>query len=524
MPKSRPSLYVLCILPPISHSTPSSRGHRVEDSAIAPALTAVHHLQDAVKAKVDLATPGKNPDNPVQKRRTELIAQLNEIKQKQGAGKTSRNAAQDNIKRMDDQMREKKKEIKTAQDTIGYKSEAELDDQVKNLDAQLQTGRLTLLEEKKTVEQIGKLKRSRKQFAAIAEKQKIVDDLQTKISEIKGTSKNPEANALSDKYKELQTELDGIKAEQDAAYKELSSLRDERSRLQAQQREKWDAIKKLKDDYYTNRKAFMNWEREQKQKAWERQKSERERIEKERKLERAQKMLAEASDPAYLDEIRRGNSLLHFFDPSFVQEKTSLISSSGLAAQADRKVDDSDIKGMKIVSKKSNDEEYMPAAKKGKKGKKNNATAPKTGGSYNCPPSVIEDCAFMGIDPPVNAEQVPGVMEKIKAKLDHWKADQTSQTQKVSCCPGHLCSDTFTDPPYQNVEKAKKEIEKIEAEEAKEKDSKSTSGAATPATSNGTATATENGDKSDAKTVEKITEDVKEATLEDKKGEEVAAA
>lgn len=331
---------------------------------------------------------------------------------------------------MDDQMREKKKEIKAAQDAIGYKNEAELDDQVKHLEDQVQNGRLTLLEEKKTVEQIGKLKRSRKQFTAIAEKQKIVDDLQTKISEIKGTSKNPEANALSAKYNDLQTELDAIKAEQDSAYKELSSLRDERSKLQAQQREKWDAMRSYKDEYYNNRKAFNNWERDQKQKAWDRQKSERDRIEKERKLERAQKMLAEASDPAYLDEIRRGNSLLHFFDPSFVQEKTSLISSSGLEAQADRKIVESEIKGMKIVSKKANDEEYMPAAKKGKKGKKNNATATKPT-SYNCPPSVIEDCAFMGIDPPSSADEVPGVIEKIKAKLDHWKTDQTNQTQKV---------------------------------------------------------------------------------------------
>lgn len=487
---------------------------------ISKTLTTSANFQDAIKAKIDLATPGKNPDNPTQKRRAELIAQLNEIKQKQGAGKTNRNAAQDNIKRMDDQMREKKKEIKTAQDAIGYKSEAELDDQVKHLESQVQGGKLTLLDEKKTVEQIGKLKRSRKQFAAIAEKQKIVDDLQNRISEIKGTSKNPEANALSDKYKELQTELDGIKAEQDSAYKELSSLRDERSKLQAQQREKWDAMKKYKDEYHTNRKAFNNWERDQKQKAWERQKSERERIEKERKLERAQKMLGEASDPAYLDEIRRGNSLLHFFDPSFIKEKTSLITSSGLEAQAARKVDDADMKGMKIVSKKSNDEEYMPAAKKGKKGKKNSATPTKTG-SYNCPPSVIEDCAFMGIDPPSNADEVPGVVEKIKAKLDHWKADQTTQTQKVSFPMVIISQKPLTDD-LQNIEKAKKEIEKIEAEEAQDSGTKkTTSGTATP---NGEAATTKNGDTSDDKTVEDVTKDVKETTLEDKQEAKVDAA
>lgn len=77
----------------------------------------------------------------------------------------------------------------------------------------------------------------------------------------------------------------------------------------------------------------------------------------------------------------------------------------------------------------------------------------------------------------------------------------------------------------QNVEKARKEIEKIEAEEAKEREPKNTaSGAATPPTNGDAATTTENGDNSEDKAVEEVTGDVKEVTLEDKKDEEVAAA
>lgn len=65
----------------------------------------------------------------------------------------------------------------------------------------------------------------------------------------------------------------------------------------------------------------------------------------------------------------------------------------------------------------------------------------------------------------------------------------------------------------QNVEKAKKEIEKIEAEEANERDGKkSSSGTATP---NGNGAAS-NGEKSDVK-VEDVTKGVEEASIEDKK-------
>ncbi|KAK7743168.1 multicopy suppressor of BFA (Brefeldin A) [Cytospora paraplurivora] len=452
---------------------------------------------NAIKQKIELATPSKNSDNPTSKRRQELLDQLKEIRTKQGAGKNSRTAKLDQVKRLDEQLKARTKELKATKDLTGFRSEEELDSRIADLRAQVDSGKLKLVDEKKNLEEIGKLNRSRKQFGAIKEQQKGVDELRAKIQEIKDSMNDPEAKALSDKYTTLQTELDGIKAEQDEAYKSLSSLRDERSKLQAQQREKYNELKALKDEYHTQRKAFQAWEREQKQKAWERQRSERERIEKERKKERAQKLLAEASDPAYLDEIRRANSLLQYFDPTFVPEKAPLQSNTNLQAQAGRKVDDSGIKGVKIASKKDREEDYAPAVKKGKKGKKHNAAATKS--TFNLPPSVLEDSAYLGIDPPMSADEVPGVIEKAKAKLEQWKSDQEAQTQR-------------------NIEKAKKEIEKLEAEEAKEKEAKkSSSGTATPNGNGAT-----NGEKSDDK-VEEVTKEVEKASIEDQK-EEVAAA
>lgn len=262
------------------------------------------------------------------------------------------------------------------------------------------------------------------------DKKPAIDELRAKIKEIRDSLNSPEAKELSERYTTLQTEVDAIKAEHAAARESVDSLYTEKKELQKQQQAKWDALKKIKDEYYQQRKAFQKYESEQKQKAWERSQAERERIAKERKLERAQKMLAEASDPAYLDEIRRANSLLQYFDPSFVAEKAPLQpSATNLQAQAERKVDASDIKGVKVLSKKDRDEDLFPAQKKGKKGKKHNNAPAKS--VFNCPPSVLEDCSSMGIEPPMSAEEVPGVVEKVKAKLDHWKADQAAQTQKV---------------------------------------------------------------------------------------------
>ncbi|KAK4129987.1 hypothetical protein BT67DRAFT_452735 [Trichocladium antarcticum] len=426
----------------------------------------------AIRAKIDLASPDKSRESPTQQRRAELIRQANEIRQKQGVGKNARSAKMDQVKRLDEQMRSRIAEQKTARAKVPFKSVEEVDQKIDRLDRDVNTGTMKLVDEKKALAEISSLRKLRKNFSQFDDSQKAIDHLKAKIKDIKDSMEDPEAKALSERYNKIQAELDAIKAQQDEAYNNLSSLRKERSQLHARQEETYQALRKFRDEYHAQRKAFVEWDKEQKQKRREREQAERERHNKERKMERAQKMLAEAGDLAYLEEMRRANSLVHFFDPTHpVAEKAPLLADKGLAAAAQRTVDDSAPKGVKLMRKEDRDDEYLPAVKKGKKGKKSHA-APADGAAapagpasssskFSCPPSVIEDCAFVGVEPPMSAAEVPAALEKIKAKLDHWKADQPEQTRR-------------------NIEKAKKEISRIEAEEAAAGGG-SPSGASTPA-------------------------------------------
>ncbi|KAF5607845.1 brefeldin A resistance BFR1 (maintenance of normal ploidy) [Fusarium pseudoanthophilum] len=421
----------------------------------------------AVKAKIEIAMPNKNKDqpNPTQKRRQELIAQANEIRQKQAGGKNARSTKLEQIKRLDEQVRSRINEQKAAKSKVPFKSLEDLDRQITSLDNQVNSGTMKLVDEKKALSDISSLRKMRKNFGQLDDSQKQIDDLRAKIKEIKDSMDDPEQKALSDQYNKIQAEIDAIKAEQDEAYKGLSSLRDERSKLQAEQQEKYTAIRKLKDDYYGQKKAYQAYDREARERYREKQRAEQERYHQERKKAEAERRLGDASDPAYLDEIRRANSLLQFLDPNHKVEKGPLMADTGLGAQAQRSVDESGLKGTKLLRKEDRDEEYAPAVKKGKKGKK---TA--HGGSsnkFNVPPAVVEDCAAMGIDPPMSAADIPAVAEKVRAKLDFWQKDQQAQTQR-------------------NIEKAKKEIAELEAAEA-------------------------NGDK-----VEQATADLKETSIADK--------
>lgn len=384
---------------------------------------------------MDSAQPN-NKDTPSAKRRAELLAQLKEIREKQAGGKAGRNKIFEDIKKTDEKLKSLIAEQKVARSRTPFKSVDDVDREIDRLEKQVNGGMMKLVDEKKALSEISSLRKQRKGFAGFDEAQKTIDETKKKLAALRNTLDDPESKALSDQYNKIQAELDILKAEQDDVHKNIKSLRDERERLYQEQNQKYQALKTIKDNYYQANRAVQQYEREAKKIARERRQAEQEAFEREKKKERAQKMLAEASDKAYLDEIRRAESLIRFLDPSYKKESAPLQAPSQFQAQAQRTVDDSGLKGIKVVKKEEEDYFKGTGGKKGKKGRKaaaadSGAATPPASTKYSCPPSVMEDCASMGIEPPMSAADIPSVLEKVKGKLAHWKADQDAQTERV---------------------------------------------------------------------------------------------
>ena len=323
---------------------------------------------------------------------------------------------------------------------MSFKNVDELDREIARLEKQVDSGTLRLVDEKKILADISSLRKQRKNFASLDDAQKVINDLKTQIATLKKTLDNPEAKTLSDKYTEIQKELDAIKAEQDSAFKNLNALRDERTKLHAEQQTKWTAIREVKDNYYKARKAYKEYEDE----AWrirrEKQKAQREAFEREKKRKIADKKLEEASRPAYTDEILVAQGLIRHFNPSYDFAALGLSDkkdqASGFRAEVGRTVDDSGMKGMKVLKKEEDDYFVGTGGKKGKKGKKgsaNGSPAPSTPAEtkFNMNIGIIEDFAKVKIDPPMNQSDVPAVVEKLAAKITEWKKDQAAKTQEV---------------------------------------------------------------------------------------------
>ncbi|KAF2746869.1 hypothetical protein M011DRAFT_477699 [Sporormia fimetaria CBS 119925] len=486
---------------------PDEEAYKAELAKAEKAHAAAQEKLNAAKAKVELARGGgNNKDSPNAKRQQELKAELASIRQTQQGNKSSRNAVHERIKKLDEQLKSRLNELKTAKGKVNYKSVEDVDREISRLQKQVDTGTMKLVDEKKALTEITTLNKLRKNFSAFDSQQKAIDDIKAQIAEQKKLLDDPEQKALSEKYTKLQTELDGLKAEQDDAFKNLNKLRDEFTKARNEQQEKYMAMKQVKDTYYQQKRANQEYDYQARKARQERRRQEQLEWQANKRKEAANKRLEEASAPAYQDEILSSEGLIRYFDPSALPAKETTAESK-FAASAQRVIDDSGFKG-KQLSKKDADEENYFVGTGGKKGKKGRKAAPATPteSKLNLNFGILQELQKVGVEAPSSQSDVPAVVEKLKAKLAHWKEDQDRKTKE-------------------NIAKAQKEIERLEAEGAVEDGSRDT--ARKPAQKNqglnGETVSADAELKQEEDAEKDVAEDLKKASIEDKEIEAAEA-
>lgn len=355
---------------------------------------------------------------------------MNAIRQTQQGNKSGRNAIFEKIKKLDEQLKSRLAELKTSKGKVNFKSVEDVDQEIARLQKQVDGGLMKLVDEKKALSEISNLNKARKNFSQFDSQQKGIDDIKAQIAEQKKLLDDPENKALSEKYTSLQTELDGLKAEQDEAYKSLKTLREETDKARAEQQEKFVARKELKDAYYQQRRAFQNYEFEARKVRNEKRRQEQVQYVAGKRKAAASERLEEASGPAYQSEIFATEGLIRHFDASALPAKEATAASK-FAASAQRTVDDAGLKGTRVSKKDTEEESYFvgTGGKKGKKGKKGGASAAPA--KFNLNIGIIEELAKVGVDAPSSQEDVPALVEKLNAKLAHWKQDQDRKTKEV---------------------------------------------------------------------------------------------
>ncbi|KAF2772668.1 hypothetical protein EJ03DRAFT_387690 [Teratosphaeria nubilosa] len=440
---------------PAKPERPDEEKYKAELAKAEKEWRAAEEKFKSIRSKLDLAQPN-NKELPTSKRQQELRAELQQIRTQQQSSKSSRGQILDQIKRKDDRLKEQINKQKTERSKSQFKSVDDIQNEIDRLQKQVDSGNMRIVDEKKALADISQLNRQKKSFGTLDDAQKGIDQLKAEIAELRKTLDDPESKALSERYTQIQAELDKIKAEQDDVYKNLKTLRDERTKALDDQQKKYLNVKEIKDKYYQANRAARDYEREARRIRDEKRRAENEAYHRGRRQEAAKAKLEDASAPAFEVELRVARSLLAHFDPSSVAKQEA--SGPGkYAATASRTIDASGIKGTALKKKGDEEENYFVGAGGKKKNQRNRGQAsgtssPAPESKFNLDIGTIDSFGRLGIDPPMSQAGVPTVVEKLKEKIDFWKSDQDRKTKE-------------------NIAKAQAEIEKLETE-AQEADSK----------------------------------------------------
>jgi hypothetical protein len=133
----------------------------------------------------------------------------------------------------------------------------------RDLERDVDSGKLKLVDEKKNLKRITDLKSVRKQLAVFssAEESMKSDIAKRKAlqDELSSSTATPEAKALSEEFNRIREEMAKLKGENDEAFAKRGELKTQRDELQKERDKAYEHRKAVQDEYYKQRDAYRTW-------------------------------------------------------------------------------------------------------------------------------------------------------------------------------------------------------------------------------------------------------------------------
>jgi uncharacterized coiled-coil DUF342 family protein len=128
---------------------------------------------------------------------------------------------------------QKSSEISSIRSKLPYRSGSEITDRINTLNAQVESGKLKLIDEKKALNEISVLRRSTRQVTQMAALEESIAEEKSKVEDLRKVLDDPATKATSARWDELRSELDKLREEGKKAYEERGGLFDRRNELQS---------------------------------------------------------------------------------------------------------------------------------------------------------------------------------------------------------------------------------------------------------------------------------------------------
>ncbi|ODV91840.1 hypothetical protein CANCADRAFT_426 [Tortispora caseinolytica NRRL Y-17796] len=398
--------------------------------------TKIHAQQEALKeklaeldAKAKAIGPRSNPELDALDKEIEPLKQQAQVfreKNKQILAEIKN--SEQNLKRMIAGVQASKKDNP-------FKSLEDLDARLSAIENSMLTGSLSLVEEKRALDESRKLKNLRRSFEGIKAEEDAIALEKRKLSELRSNF-NSEAlekiNSLLDAKFEVRNKLRNAIREKSNKMREIQQ---ERDAIYAERRELHEKLVALREE---RNKQIEEWENSQKE------------AREARTLEQARKKASEklkaASTPAYEEEIKEVESLLVYFDPTYtkrgVVDPLSAITANGSNSSLNKATGSTreiSIPAGTVIMKKPELNNAVVSKKSKKKGSQKLSLAI----------DIVCGLSKYEIPIPLGKGDVPKTVELLQAKVDWYFNDRERKTKE-------------------NIAKAEAELEQLKLEESHE--------------------------------------------------------
>lgn len=392
-----------------------------------------------VRKQIEKLQVSENTQSSKQK----LHEQLKEIIKTQSDLKGRRQQIHDRIKQVDAQIKRKNSEIaeKVGRKTQ-YQSVPEIQQRLGQIDEDISSGHLSLVEEKLCVKEMQLLNKLVKDMQQLEPVKKTIEEDKLTIAELKQELNTLNPKEVSVQFENTQAKLNNLQTKNQVVYDQRSKLFAKKAALYNKRDEIYSQIKKIRADFDTEFKTYKKNLDDERLKREEEQKLSSLFQEKEEKLVKLQEKLIHAKKPAFQNEINAIEIALFALDPTFVKPDANIIDFPGTQfTKPVKKVEADDL----IPIMKEKEEFFPPSAKSKKNKKKGSNSSGFSSGKFSLEPTLISILAEMDVSVPMSRDNVPATVEQLKKKYEDFLSRQEEETEK-------------------NTSKATLQLEKLEME------------------------------------------------------------
>jgi hypothetical protein len=300
-----------------------------------------------------------------------------------------------------------------------------------------------LVEEKRAINDITALRKSRRTVETFEQQQQAIDEEKKRADEIRKQLDAHNNKALSDRYTEIQAELDELNKANDADRSQRRTLFGQRDEIQKELDELYNNRRALTTSFREANDLYYQWQQEDRVRRAEAARVRRHR-EHEEQIEAEIKEIMEMADaPAYTIEIESCDAIVAYLQSHLVGNKdkaanaTADTTAAPIGGKLDiRRVDASENapKGMMLKKKSERDEDdyfvgKKQSAKKSQSGNTSTTRKEATVGPFKLPLSVMERFWGIKVEVPTSRDDVSKALEAVQARKQWYVEHQTEATE-----------------------------------------------------------------------------------------------